>query len=163
MTAEKIKEKSDINCAFLIYPNQLFEDCSLIGSNATIFLIEEPIMFTQYRFHKQKILFHRASMRAYQSYLESKGYNVNYVEYSEIKKTQDIISLLKKDNITKVFMYDPVDNWLHQRLAKVFSKNTIDFIIHDTPLFLCIKKELDSFFIPIIEKNKKMIMATFYT
>jgi len=109
MTVEKTKKQSDINYAFLIYPNQLFEDCSLIGLQATVFLIEEPLMFTQYRFHKQKILFHRASMHAYQSYLESKGYHVKYIEYSEIKKTQDIISLLKKDNITKVFMYDPVD------------------------------------------------------
>jgi len=49
----------------IIFPHQLFADNPLLDKKRPLFLIEEHLFFTHYKFHKQKILFHRASMKAY--------------------------------------------------------------------------------------------------
>jgi deoxyribodipyrimidine photolyase-related protein len=60
--------------AILILPTQLFERHTLLDKNKPIFLIEHPRYFTELKFHKQKILFHRATMQMYKDYLEQKGF-----------------------------------------------------------------------------------------
>ncbi|MBC7615704.1 MAG: cryptochrome/photolyase family protein, partial [Pedobacter sp.] len=61
----------------IVFPHQLFED-NIIAD--TIYLVEEELFFNQYNFHKQKIAFHRASMKFYESYLQSKHINVIYID-----------------------------------------------------------------------------------
>lgn len=146
----------------LIYPHQLFEKHPLLEKGAMIFLIEEPLMFTQYNFHKQKLIFHRSTMMAYKNMLFENGYDVHYIEYSDIVKTENIVDILKKFKINTVVFCDLVDNWIHKKLTKALSDNDISYTMTDTPLFLTNKKELDSFFLPLLEKNKKFFMKTFY-
>ena len=69
----------------IIFPNQLFRESIFIDSDYKIFLIEEDLFFNQYNFHKQKISFHRSSMKFYEEYLIKKGLDVNYVN-SNYKK-----------------------------------------------------------------------------
>ena len=52
-----------INKCCLVFPNQLFKDSILISTNNHIFLVEEYLFFKQYKFHKQKISFHRSTMK----------------------------------------------------------------------------------------------------
>ena len=47
---------------FILYPNQLFKNISNF-MNKKVLLIEEPLFFTQYNFHIQKLILHRASMK----------------------------------------------------------------------------------------------------
>ncbi len=148
--------------AFLIYPHQLFENISNIDKNATVFLIEEPLFFTELRFHKQKLMLHRASMQAYKDFLIKNEYKVIYINYHEIKKTEDISTILADYNISHVTYYDPVDNWLSKKLTSALDLKSITYNILDTPLFLTRTKDLDIFFRPLIEKNKKFLMRTFY-
>ena len=63
----------------LIFPHQLFEKSILITNGAPIYLIEEFLFFRQYPFHKQKLAFHRASMKQYEMFLESKDCAVQYI------------------------------------------------------------------------------------
>ncbi|MBP6234492.1 MAG: cryptochrome/photolyase family protein [Saprospiraceae bacterium] len=58
------------------FPHPLFEQNSLIARCDTIYLVEEYLFFKQYNFHKQKIAFHRMSMKFYESYLQSKSIQV---------------------------------------------------------------------------------------
>ncbi len=53
----------------LVFPNQLFEDHPALSRNRRVILVEEFLFFRQYRFHIQKLTFHRASMKFYESYL----------------------------------------------------------------------------------------------
>ena len=53
----------------LIFPHQLFKQHPSIQSGQKIFLIEEWLFFSQYNFHQQKIILHRASMKKYAAYL----------------------------------------------------------------------------------------------
>ena len=140
--------------AVLIYPHQLFEKHPLLENGVTVFLVEEPLMFTQYNFHKQKLIFHRATMMAYKDTLIENGYDVQYVECSDIIKTENMANVLKKFKIDIVVFCDLVDNWIHKKLTKALSDNDISYTISDTPLFLTSKKELDSFFLPLLEKKK---------
>lgn len=152
-----------MNHAVLIYPHQLFEDNPLLfKKDLQIFLVEEPLMFTQYAFHKQKLMFHRATMQQYKKYLLLRGYRVHYVDFSTLKKTEDIALLLAAHNIASVSFCDIVDNWLHSKLTKALTKSLITYTIVHTPLFITSQNDLDSFFHPLIQKHKKFQMKTFY-
>ena len=80
----------------LLFPHQLFKDCSLFELSAAVYLVEESLFFNQYPFHKQKIAFHRASMKAYEAYLKSKQIEVNYVEaIGDFSDIRQLITQLK--------------------------------------------------------------------
>ena len=59
--------------ASIVLPNQLFEKSPVFSNNSTIYLVEESLFFNQYVFHKQKLFFHRLSMKKYQHFLKDKG------------------------------------------------------------------------------------------
>ncbi|MCX6209906.1 MAG: cryptochrome/photolyase family protein, partial [Bacteroidetes bacterium] len=52
----------------IIFPHQLFEDITILAKADAAYLVEEYLFFKQYSFHKQKIVFHRATMKFYESY-----------------------------------------------------------------------------------------------
>ncbi len=91
----------------IILPNQLFEESSLLKNNDDFLLIEENLFFNQYKFHKQKILFHRLSMKFYQIYLESLGKKVKYLESTD--PYSDVIIFLEKNIAlySKIEIIDP--------------------------------------------------------
>jgi len=53
---------------FIIYPNQLFKNIEIL-ENSKVLLVEDPLFFTQYNFHIQKLVLHRASMKFYEQHL----------------------------------------------------------------------------------------------
>jgi len=142
----------------IIFPHQLFAESPLINNGHDIYLIEEFLFFNQYKFHKQKIAFHRASMKSYQDYLQSKGATVYYIESTD--KLSDIrLFLDEKTNqsINKIIIIDPVDNWLEKRISKHKKQLTINIL--NSPAFLNTKDDLSTFF----RKDKKsFFQTTFY-
>ena len=48
---------------FLIFPHQLFYDLKHLNKKDKIYLIEEPRFFTDFKFHKLKLAYHRATMK----------------------------------------------------------------------------------------------------
>lgn len=56
------------------FPNQLFEDQPALSKSRPVALIEDELFFNQNKFHQKKIILHRASMKAYEHNLRSKGY-----------------------------------------------------------------------------------------
>jgi len=80
----------------ILFPHQLFEQNTLISKCDTIYLVEEWLFFKQFNFHKQKIAFHRSSMKFYENYLQSKNMNVVYVDASnELADVRKLIPYLK--------------------------------------------------------------------
>ena len=77
----------------IIFPNQLFEDSPLMKNQNEFILVEEFLFFNQFKFHKQKILFHRITMKNYQQYLEFHDRKVKYIESTETES--DLRNLLK--------------------------------------------------------------------
>ena len=54
----------------LIFPHQLFKKHPAIDKSREVYLVEEGLFFRQYKFHKQKLVLHRASMQFYAQWLK---------------------------------------------------------------------------------------------
>jgi deoxyribodipyrimidine photolyase-related protein len=139
---------------FLIYPNQLFENITLISEYDKIFLIEDPLFFTQYNFHKQKLIFHRATMKMYEEFLINKNISVEYIEHHELKNSKDITKFFPK-NIEKIGYYNLVDDWLETRLKKAIQNINIE--IYNTPLFLLTQEDIEEY-----PEKETYVMNSFY-
>lgn len=148
---------SEVN---LIFPHQLFQESVLLENDFPVYLIEEFLFFRQYKFHKQKIVFHRASMQFYKHYLEQQGKEVLYVEATEEHSDiRQLIPQLAKQGLKKIHYINPTDNWLEKRLATGCESTQIEIEEFENPLFLNTRAELESFFKPT---KKKFFQTEFY-
>ena len=142
----------------LIFPHQLFKKNPIISNEDEIYLIEEYLFFRQYSFHKQKIAFHRASMKFYQSFLEGLGKRVHYIESSNsLSDVRDFGQEILSKNIGKIRIIDPVDDWLSARIEKLVDLCEVDMI--ESPQFLNSRADLSTFFRP---EKKSFFQTTFY-
>ncbi|NRD24128.1 cryptochrome/photolyase family protein [Winogradskyella litoriviva] len=147
-----------MKAAILIFPHQLFKNTPILKVDADIYLVEEFLFFNQYKFHKQKIAFHRASMKAYGNYLESQDKTVNYIEATtKLADVRQLIPNLIEDGMEKLHVIDPTDNWLQKHINSVSKSIEIEW--YENPLFINTKEELSSFFKPT---KKKFFQTSFY-
>ncbi len=147
------------NKIFLIFPHQLFRDISLLKQVKEVYLIEEYLFFNQYKFHKQKLVLHRASMKYYENYLLENGIKVNYIDAT--KKQCDIrilINELKHKSIDSIQFYDVCDNWLEKRILETCKQNDILTREYPTPLFINNKDDLKTYF----GSRQKYFQTDFY-
>lgn len=142
----------------LIFPHQLFKDSPILKLDIPIYLVEEFLFFTHYKFHKQKIAFHRATMKAYEDYLLSQNKQVNYIEaISDLSDVRQLIPNLQSEGFAKIHIIDPTDNWLEKHIKSV--TNDIDIEWYESLLFINTKEELSSFF---KSTKKKFFQTSFY-
>lgn len=143
----------------ILFPHHLFEQNVLISKCETIYLVEEWLFFKQYNFHKQKIAFHRASMKFYENYLQEKNKKVLYIntidELSDIRK---LIPHLKLIGVNSISYIDPEDCWLEQRIAKVCKKINMSCDKYPSTSFLNSPKEIATYF----SDNKRIYQTDFY-
>ena len=146
--------------AHLIFPHQLFEQPSWVTEDAVIYLIEEFLFFKQFSFHKQKIAFHRASMKSYEHYLRGLGFDVCYVQ--AIEKRSDVrilIAELKQQGIEGISYVNPTDCWLEKRIETSCVHQEIEMEEFVSPMFLNEAEELLPFF---RADKKKYHQTSFY-
>jgi len=149
----------DKSCC-IVLPNQLFKESLFHKKDFKVFLIEEHLFFNQYKFHKQKICFHRATMKFYYDYLNDFGCNTEYID--SFSKESNIKLLIKKINnlgYKIIEIYDPVDYLLCKRLKNVCTELKIKLVIHESKLFINTSEELKDFF---KESKKKFFQTSFY-
>ena len=145
----------------LIFPHQLFQESPLFEIDVPIYIVEEYLFFKQYPFHKQKIAFHRATMKCYADFIrETKNLEVFYVEsIEEISDVRILIPELKRQGIGHIHYIDPTDYWLQKRLNTSICESGMTFTEHNSPYFLNTKEDLASFF---RSDKKKYHQTTFY-
>lgn len=157
MSNEEIQSMSAVT---LIFPHQLFEKNPALVPGRPVYLVEENLFFNQYCFHKQKLVFHRASMKAYESYLQNKGFRVIYIEASE--KNADVRKLvpyLKKNGVAEIHYSEVTDNYLEKRIAQNAGKLGIAVKKYDSPLFLLNQQQIEDYF----STKKRFLQTDFYT
>ncbi|HMS34216.1 MAG TPA: cryptochrome/photolyase family protein [Ignavibacteria bacterium] len=148
-----------MNKAVLIFPHQLFEDILSFPENSAVYLIEEHLFFRQFKFHKQKLAFHRSSMMFYQDYLKSKKYKVNYIESdNELSDIRKLIPHLKQKGIKEIHFTDAADSWVEKRIKQAAEKSGIFIYEYPSPCFLNSRKELKEYF----SGKKKYSQTDFY-
>lgn len=143
----------------ILFPHQLFHS-SLLPENSDVILVEESLFFHEFKFHKQKLAFHRTSMKSYEEELLSSGKKVTYVSSESHEcDIRVLISQLSEKTIQNITIFDPVDDWLEQRVTASCSNNNITFEVLDSPHFLNGNVDLKKFFKP---EKKKFFQTTFY-
>ena len=143
----------------ILFPHQLFEETLFISKCDTIYFVEEYLFFKQYNFHKQKIAFHRASMKFYESYLLSKNINVIYVDsFSEISDLRELIRYFNSIGIKELEYIDTTDYLLQRRIEKACKTYSIRLNKHQSALFLNTPDEINSYF----SERKRMFQTDFY-
>jgi deoxyribodipyrimidine photolyase-related protein len=100
--------------AFLIFPHQLFEE-NLAQQADIFYLVESDLFFKQYAFHKQKLIFHRASMRAFEDRLRASGKKVEYIDSQDSRSFEVALASSIVGDIT---LFDPNDYLLERRLRR---------------------------------------------
>lgn len=146
----------------LILPNQLFDRHPALAKGRKVLLVEDSLFFgdSQYpaRFHCQKLVFHRASMRAYARQLEQKGY---YVIYKDYIRNVDIGGFLEAEGLAAgdvVHCVDPVDDMVERRLRSYATKSGIVLKLYESPMFLTSEHWNKEFF----SQRKQRFMAHYY-
>ena len=66
-------KSNTILTTWIVFPHHLSGKWQHLANVSHVFLTEEYLFFNQYRFHKQKLVFHRASMKAYEQFLKEKN------------------------------------------------------------------------------------------
>lgn len=148
----------------LLYPYQLFAIEELPKEVDQVILIEEPLLFgvdQQYPMymHKQKLVFMRACMRRYaEEVLWPAGYEVEYVEFHQMRETGDIVNKLQHFN--KVEYFDPNDDVISRRLSAAIAglEHKPEVSILESPNFYLSRNEVDSFF----ANKQKSLFTNFY-
>jgi len=136
-----------MNAASLVFPHQLFEKNPCIAKGRKVILVEETLFFNQYKFHKQKLLFHRASMKFYKNFLEGNGFEVDYIEaQNPIADTSHLVSELHEQGISEIHYTEVTDNWLEKRLKTSADKYSVHLKQYNSPLFINTQKEIKIYF-----------------
>ena len=139
---------------FLIFPIHLFENITIL-KDKNVYLIEEPRFFTDFKYHKLKLAYHRATMKSYYDYLKSNKIKVKYIEFHEdIIKFYSELDKSKKNNI---FCYKLCDKILENKIKKIIPiikiEETLNFLVNED----IIKDNLDKFY-----NDKKYNHQNFY-
>ena len=144
--------------AALVYPHQLFRPHPATPGVGLVFLVEEPLLFTQYRFHRQKLMLHRASMQRFAAELRGAGVEVRYVEAGELADTGAIAERLQAAGVRQARVVDPCDDWLARRLAAGCARCGVALETLPDPHFLTPLDELTGF----AAGRERLLAADFY-
>jgi deoxyribodipyrimidine photolyase-related protein len=144
--------------ATLIFPHQLYAEHPALDKRREIILYEDPLFFTQYNFHKKKLLLHRASMKCYAGRLQRSGYTVSYKSVQDIPSLKALFDELSRGQVSVVHYCDPTDYLLERRLCRYAGKAGIKLVKCTTPNFLLTSDE----FRTLVPSDGKYFMASFY-
>ncbi len=144
----------------LVFPHQLFQAHPALQKDRPVYFVEEWLFFKQFRFHKQKLILHRASMQYYLQYLIEQGYQVKYIQSNHAwQDCRQLIAGLAKEAVSEIHMVAVADNWLQQRITKSCAANQIKLNTHESPNFLNSKASVETYF----SKRKTYFQTDFYT
>jgi len=143
--------------AALIYPHQLFPDHPACRGVDVVYLIEDPLFFQQYHFHRLKLMLHRASMKRFAASHEKAGRRVHYIESADLPETASVVAILQRDRIKSVQYVDPCDDRLGTRLAASLAQAKIPATILDDPGFLTPMTIIDTY-----QGNQRLLFTKFY-
>jgi deoxyribodipyrimidine photolyase-related protein len=131
----------------IVFPHQLYQQHPALDKKKPVYLIEEWLYFKQYRFHKQKLILHRASMQFYKQYLVQQGFEVYYIEATDTDcDIRKCIKHLADNGVSVIHAVDVVDNWLNKRLQSAIQKHKIQWIQYVSPNFINTLEGVSDFF-----------------
>lgn len=148
----------------IIFPNQLFEIKYYpfnLNEIDLLILIEDPLFFKDKErkllFNPLKLMYQVACMRYYYDYCIDNHLKVKYIKYySNPESIYKFIS--EKYSIDELYIINPVDHLLINRINKYTKKYKINLKIFDTPYFFISENDLAEY----NENKGTFIMNSFY-
>jgi len=145
--------------AAIIFPNQLFSARPVCAEAREVFLVEHSHFFRAFRFNKKKLVFHRASMKAYADELAKKGTLVHYVDEAEFNRAGRLDRILRPFRPDALTVADPCDAALNREVREVAKRLGCELHVLESPQFMSDTASLDTFF-----KNRTHFsLARFYS
>ena len=148
----------------LVFPHQLFVQHPALEKGRLVVLVEDTLFFgdpfaSPGRFHKQKILLHRASMKSFQERLEALGHEVLYLEYEREKTIHERLEELQEaEPIAEIVTLDPADFLLEKRIRRFCDSLDVKLSLRSSPMFQTPQDWADEHF----GSRKRPYMAKFY-
>ena len=153
--------------ATLVYPHQLFPEHPARVGDAETWLIEDPLFFGTdrhwpLRIHKQRLVLHRASMKAwFRQVTSAGGARVHYVDLPG-GGNSDSVTVLRgclPRAIDTIHVCDPHDDILSRRLRRFAAERGLRLELHRSPNFLTPPEFLEQH---TGRQRKRPFMASFY-
>jgi deoxyribodipyrimidine photolyase-related protein len=142
----------------LIFPHQLYRESELVKTCDEVYLIEEELYFSQYNFHQQKLVLHRASMKYNADHIADKV-KVNYVDFNSIDTLEDIFQSIGNKRYDEVHYTLTDDYLLERRINRFASKYNLKLKSFINPNFIESEEEIRE----TLSKQKNYLMANLYT
>jgi len=144
----------------IVFPHQLFEKNPLLEKEGVFCLVEESLFFQHFKFHVQKLILHRSSMKFYQRFLLQQKKEVLYVDQADsISDIRQLVPYLRQKGFEHINYVLTEDNYLERRLKTAVQKSEITCSMSESPMFLNSSLDLESFF---HSKKKKFYQTSFY-
>jgi deoxyribodipyrimidine photolyase-related protein len=140
----------------LIFPHQLFHSPPAWMARGQLFLLEDAHFFSALRFHKQKLVLHRASMQSYARRLK-RNRTVHYLPHSVCTKAE-LLDRLREAGIKTLHTAELCDHALTGRVRAWARDLGAGLHVHPTPMFLTPAAQLDQAFM----HRERWHMAGFY-
>ena len=152
-----------MNQISIIFPNQLFRESQILKLNCEILMIEDSLFFGNDKFyklinHKNKLIFHKASMLAYKEYLENLGHKVFYIGNKNNLSTFDYLTKYLDKKYQKLNILNPHDFLIMKRINRFVEVNNLKLKVFQSPMFITNQDLRESF----KSNPKKPLMARFY-
>lgn len=151
-----------ISEATLVFPHHLFPISPALQPGRPVILVEDPLLFgdpeVQFEFHAKKLLYHLATMRAWEDRLRAEGHSVTRVRWEPGQRTDELLARALP-GLRSAHLCEPDDFLLEKRLRRWAERQRVELIIHPSPLFLTPRDWADRF----LASKKRVIMADFYT
>jgi deoxyribodipyrimidine photolyase-related protein len=145
--------------ASIVFPHQLFREHPALSQGRIVYLVEEWLFFHQYRFHQQKLLLHRSTMRMYADYLIQQGYELRYIPATSADcDIRRLLISIGSEGIRELHYTDVVDDWLQQRLVVGAVEQGINLTAYPSPNFLEDPADVADFF----DRRKSYKQTDFY-
>ncbi|MGA8048374.1 MAG: cryptochrome/photolyase family protein, partial [Dermatophilaceae bacterium] len=134
----------------VVYPHQLFEAHLDAETGTRFVLVEDDLLFRQYRFHSHKLVLHRASMAAFAERLEDAGFGTHLIRTDPQRSTVELLTAYLKDaEPDRVSVVDVVDDWLERDLRQALADAGLglrDEDVLESPGFLTSRADLGRWF-----------------
>ncbi len=138
-----------MSAAAVVFPHQLFACHPGLARGRRVLLVEDQLLFRDWRcparFHQHKLVFHRASMRAYAARLRRAGYEVSYIDYAPDPAMEYLFAPLRRAGISELHVAELTDYLLERRLRRFAQRHGMRIVEHASPGFLTPRAWLDEY------------------